>query len=136
MTLRLTLVKATLEVTIALDEGAALRAAAALWAATPCRGSILHSRRSGQEIFAILPPIVLHRENLVTSVSPGDVLVEVFPPALSRQPARAADRSLRGYTHLVSSTAPPPVETPEGYPPSRASGGSFRPSTPSVRRAR
>ena len=118
MTLRLTLVKATLEVTIALDEGAAPRAAAALWAATPCRGSILHSRRSGQEIFAILPPIVLHRENLVTSVSRGDVLVEVFPPHYRDNPPAPLVDPSRGYTHLgLVYGAATQWQTPEGYPP-------------------
>ena len=118
MTLRLTLVKAQVQVTLALDVEAAPRATAALWAATPCQGPILHSRRSGQEIFAILPPIALARENLVTSVTPGDVVIDVFPPHYRDNPPAPLVDPARGYTHvgLVYGSATQ-WQTPEGYPP-------------------
>ena len=118
MNLRLTLVKAQIEVAIALDEKAAAHAVAALWARTPCDGPILHSRRSGQEIFAILPPIEFPGENLVTSVTPGDVVIEVFPPYYRDNPPAPLVDPAQGYTHLglVYGSATQ-WQTPEGYVP-------------------
>jgi Protein of unknown function (DUF3830) len=118
MNLRLTLVKAQIEVTIALDEKTAPRAVEALWATTPCDGPILHSRRSGQEIFAILPPIEFPGENLVTSVTPGDVVLEVFPPYYRDNPPVPLVDPAQGYTHLglVYGSATQ-WQTPEGYVP-------------------
>jgi hypothetical protein len=118
MNLRLTLVKAQIEVAIALNQTAAPHAVVALWERTPCDGPILHSRRSGQEIFGILPPIEFPGENLVTSVIPGDVVVEVFPPYYRDNPPAPLVDPPQGYTHLglVYGSATQ-WQTPEGYVP-------------------
>lgn len=118
MSIRLSLVKAGVEVVFDLGDGLAPRAASALLAALPCEGPLLHSRRSGQEVFAILPPLDLHKENLVTSLQPGDVVIEVFPPYYRDNPPAPLVDPARGYAHLgfVYGSASQ-WQTPEGYPP-------------------
>jgi hypothetical protein len=118
MNLRLRLERTKIEAFIELDESRAPLTTQALLALLPCKGVLIHSRRSGQEVFAVLPPTTLAAENRVTAVRPGDVVIEVFPPHYRDAPPTPIVDPTRGYTHLGFVYGPDTQwQTPEGYVP-------------------
>lgn len=117
MRLYLKLHRTGAEALILLDEIHAPRVCGTLLTLLPSEGPLLHSRRSGQEVFAVLLPVALAEENLVTSVGPGDVLAASFPAYYRDAPPASIWDPVRGYTHVGIVYGPDSrFATPEGYP--------------------
>jgi hypothetical protein len=69
----------------------------------PQRGTILHSRRSGCELFlALAPQLPVDREapELQGTLAPGDVVAHSCPPHYRDAPPADVVDSSHGYTHI------------------------------------
>lgn len=87
---------------IVMELGADAPWAPVLLERLPHAGVLLHSRRSGCELFLALPPQVPGGLGLedVSTIVPGDVIAHSFPPHYRDAPPAAVVDPSRGYLHV------------------------------------
>lgn len=104
--------------TVALDLEHAPQTSAAIASVLPRHGTLLHSRRSGQEVIAVLPSVAIEDGSLISELQPGDVVVASFPAHYRDAPPASVHDPAEPYTHLGIIYGPDArFSTPEGYVP-------------------